>query len=337
MSGTGGSTVATKPIETMTALKCQSCNAPLAVSPDDVLVVCAYCGFTSTVEGEKIENHFVLEPTMDAGEVRDKITQWVGRGGKARMTEAHLRFVPFWVESMHAFTSYQGYKKHQETEYYTDSQGKRRSRTKIEYEPIQGQFDENRSVNVLCRRGATFYSLGELDKALHVTKRAIQPFDYNAITAVESKPLFLNSELTDGDAYEIAETIVAQDHRSRADSKATEIWDCHSRINKTGSYLLHVPHWLVRYRFGSETYRVGIDGHTKKVLKGEVPISSSFRGAMFFLSIVALLIGTVGTYFVAQLLSPDYSFFSLVLVIVGLIIGVIATRQTFKISAEKRE
>ncbi len=329
--------MATQPIETMTALKCQSCNAPLTVSPDDVVIVCNYCGYTSTVEGEKVENHFVLEPTIDAGEVREKVTEWVGRGGKARVTESHLRFVPFWVESMHAYTSYQGYKEHRETEYYTDSQGKRRSRTKIEYEPIQGHFDENRSVNVLCRRGATFYSQGELDKALHVTKRDIKPFDYNAITAVESKPLFLNSELTDTDAYEIAETFIAQDHRSRADSTATKIWDCHSRINKTGSYLLHVPHWLVRYRFGSETYRVGIDGHTKKVLKGEIPISGSFRGAMFFMSIIAVLIGTVGTYFVAQLLAPDYSVLSIILVVIGLILGAFGIQQSFKISAEKRE
>jgi hypothetical protein len=330
--------VATQPIETMTALKCQSCNAPLAVNPDDVIVVCAYCGYTSTVEGEKIENHFVLEPTINAGEVRDKVTDWVGRGGKARVTEAHLRFVPFWVESMHAYTSYQGYKQHRETEYYTDSQGKRRSRTKIEYEPIQGYFDENRSVNVLCRRGATFYSLGELDKALNVTKRNIQAFDYNAVTAVESKPLFLNSELTDADAYEIAETVVAQDHRSRADAKATKIWDCHSQINKTESYLLHVPHWLVRYEFGSETYRVGIDGHTKKVLKGEVPISGGFRNAMFIVSIIGLLIGTLGTYLTAQFLfSYDLTFISLALVIIGLAIAFVGTQQSFKISSEKRE
>ncbi|MFX1566138.1 MAG: hypothetical protein ACFFCH_09120 [Promethearchaeota archaeon] len=328
--------MAAQPIETMTALKCQSCNAPLAVSPDDVIIVCAYCGFTSTIEGEKIENHFVLEPTINAGEIRDTVTKWVGRGGKARVTESHLRFVPFWVESMHAFTSYQGYKKHTETEYYTDSQGKRRSRTKTEYEPIQGQFNENRSVNVLCRRGATFYSLGELDKALHVTKRGIQPFDYNAITAIESKPLFLNSELIDADAYEIAETFVAQDHRSRADARATEIWDCQSQISKTGSFLLHVPHWLVRYQFGSETYRVGIDGHTKKILKGEIPISGSFRGAMFFLSIIAVLLGTIGTYFVAQFLGSEYALFSLALVVVGLVLGVVGTQQSFKISSEKR-
>ena len=106
----------TKPIETMTALKCQSCNAPLTVSPDDVVIVCGYCGYTSTIEGEKIENHFVLEPTIDSADVREKITKWVGRGGKARVTEAILRFVPFWVESMHAYTHYEGYKKHTETE-----------------------------------------------------------------------------------------------------------------------------------------------------------------------------------------------------------------------------
>ncbi len=328
----------TSPKATMTALKCQSCNAPLTVSPDDVVITCGYCGFTSTAEGEKVDNHFVLEPTIDAGEVREKVIEWVGRGGKARITESHLRFVPFWVESMHAQTTFQGYKEHRETEYYTDSQGKRRSRTKIEYEPIQGNFDENRSVNVLCRRGATFYSQDELDKALHVTKRDVKSFDYNAITAVESRPLFLNSELADPDAYEIAETFVAEEHRRRAEAQATKIWDCHSRIRKTGSYLLHVPHWLIRYQFGSETYRVGIDGHSKKVLKGEVPVSGAFRGAMFFVSILFVLIGTLGTYFAAQLLQAyDLTYVSLALVIISLIIAIFATQQTFKISSEKRE
>ncbi|MFW9830648.1 MAG: hypothetical protein ACFFD8_02625 [Candidatus Thorarchaeota archaeon] len=330
--------MAIQPKETMTALKCQSCNAPLTVSPDDVVIVCGYCGFTSTIEGEKVENHFVLEPKIDQADVHDKVKEWVGRGGKARVTEAILRFVPFWVESMHAYTNYQGYKRHQETEYYTDSKGKRRSRTKIEYEPIQGTFDENRSVNVLCRRGATFYSQDELDKALHVTKGEIEPFNYNAITAVESKPLFLNSELSDPDAYEIAETFIEDEHRSRAESRATEIWDCNTRVQKTGSYLLHVPHWLVRYQFGTETYRVGLDGHTKKILKGEIPISTAFRGVMFFISLLALIIGTVGTYFVAVFLQPQgIEYLALALVAVGVIISAIATQQTFKISSEKRE
>jgi hypothetical protein len=329
---------ATKPIETMTALKCQSCTAPLTVSPDDVVIVCNYCGFTATVEGEKIENHFVLEPTVDAADIREKVTEWVGRGGKARVTEAVLRFVPFWVESMHAFTHYEGYKEHRETEYYTDSQGNRRSRTKIEYEPITGDFNENRSVNVLCRRGATFFSQTELDKALSVTKRDIKPFNYNAITAVESKPLFLNSELTDPDAYEIAETFVAQDHRSRADSRATKIWDCQSQIKKTGSYLLHVPHWLARYTFAGETYRVGIDGHTKKVLKGEVPISGAFRGTMFFISLIFLAIGTVGSYFISELLAPQgLEVLAIVVTIISLIIAAYATAQSLKMSSMKRE
>lgn len=329
---------ATQPKETMTALKCQSCNAPLTVSPDDVVIVCGYCGYTATIEGEKIENHFILEPTVDAEDVREKVTKWVGRGGKAQVSESILRFVPFWVETMNAYTKYEGYKKHTETEYYTDAKGNRRSRTKIEYEPISGDFNESRSINVLCRRGATFYSQDELDKALHATKRDIKPFNYNAITAVESNPLFLNSELTDDDAYEIAETHIAEEHRRRAEGKATEIWDCHSRIQKTGSYLLHIPHWLVRYRFGSETYRVGIDGHTKKVLKGEVPISSSFRGAMLFTSFIFLIIGVVGTHFVYQLLLPQgLEVLAFAVIIISLIAAAVATQQSFKISSEKRE
>ena len=63
----------TQPKETMTALKCQSCNAPLTVSPDDVVIVCGYCGFTSTIEGEKVEDHFVLEPTIDSSDVHTKV------------------------------------------------------------------------------------------------------------------------------------------------------------------------------------------------------------------------------------------------------------------------
>ncbi len=330
--------MASTPKEPMEALKCQSCNAPLTVSPDDVIITCNYCGFTATIEGEKIENHFVLPPTCDANDVREKVRKWVGRGGKAQVTEAVLRFVPFWVESMHAVTEYEGYKKHTETEYYTDSQGRRRSRTKTWYEPIRGTFDENPSLNILGRRGALFYSQEEMDKALHVTKSDIKSFNFKDITAVESNPLFLNSELDDDGAYEIARTSLEEDHRARAERKATKIWDCNSRIRKTGSYLLHVPHWLVRYQFGTETYRVGVDGHTKKILKGEVPVSTAYRGFMCIISILGLIIGAVGSQLAAWALAPQgWEFIAFGVIFLGLIIAALATNQTFKISAEKRE
>ena len=92
--------MATQPIETMTALKCQSCNAPLTVSPDDVVIVCGYCGFTSTIEGEKVANHFVLEPTVDAGEVREVVDEegrWAGvrvRGFEPLLADTLLLEIP---------------------------------------------------------------------------------------------------------------------------------------------------------------------------------------------------------------------------------------------------
>ncbi|MFX1562933.1 MAG: hypothetical protein ACFFDP_06465, partial [Promethearchaeota archaeon] len=211
-------------------------------------------------------------------------------------------------------------------------------RTKTWYEPIRGTFDENPSLNILGRRGALFYSQEEMDKALHVTKSEIKSFNFKDITAVESNPLFLNSELDDDGAYEIARTSLEEDHRSRAEGKATKIWDCNSRIRKTGSYLLHVPHWLVRYQFGTETYRVGVDGHTKKILKGEVPVSTAYRGFMCIISILGLIIGAVGSQLAAWALAPQgWEFIAFGVIFLGLIIAALATNQTFKISAEKRE
>ncbi len=318
------------------AFKCSNCDAPLAVSPDDAVITCNFCGNTVTVEGQKVSKHFVLTPTIGSGEVQDKVRKWVGRGGKARVTEAQLRFVPYWVESMNAATRFQGYKRHEDTEYYTDSSGRRQSKTVVTYAPIDGRFNEDRSLNVLGRRGAMFYSFDEMDKALKVTKRDIKTFKYSTITRIEKRPVFLNSELSDEDAFEIARTKVSQEHRSRAESGATKIWDCKTNIRKLGAYLLHVPHWMVRYQFGSETYRVGIDGHTKRVLKGEVPVSTAFRGGMFILSIIGLAIGSIGAQVLAMYL-PGLEAIAFVLIIIGLIIACIGTQQSFKISSEKRE
>ncbi|MFX1475061.1 MAG: hypothetical protein ACFFCO_06280 [Promethearchaeota archaeon] len=320
------------------AFKCSNCDAPLAVSPDDAVITCNFCGNTVTIEGQKISKHFVLTPTIGSGEVQDKVRKWVGRGGGARVTEAQLRFVPYWVESMNAATRFQGYKRHEDTEYYTDSSGRRRSKTVVTYEPIDGRLNEDRSLNILGRRGAMFYSFDEMDKALKVTKRDITPFKFSTITRVEKRPVFLNSELSDEDAFEIAQTMVSEEHRSRAESGATKIWDCKTNIRKLGAYLLHVPHWMVRYQFGSETYRVGIDGHTKRVLKGEVPISTGFRAGMFLLSIIGLVVGSVGAQFIYwMLVGSGLEALAFVLIIVGLLIACIGTQQSFKISSEKRE
>ena len=319
------------------AFKCSNCDAPLAVSPDDAVITCNFCGNTVTIEGEKVTKHFILAPTISKGQVQDKVRKWVGRGGGARVTEAQLRFVPYWVESMNAATRFQGYKRHEDKEYYTDSSGRRQSKTVVTYEPIDGRFNEDRSLNVLGRRGAMFYSFDEMDKALRVTKQGIKPFKYSTVTRIDKTPVFLNSELSDEDAFEIAQTKVSQEHRSRAESGATKIWDCKTKIRKLGAYLLHVPHWMVRYQFGSETYRVGIDGHTKKVLKGEVPVSAGFRMGMLALSIIGLIIGSVGAHFLAPLVPGMEAAIAIVLIIVGLIIACIGTQQSFKISSEKRE
>jgi hypothetical protein len=322
----------------MEALKCPSCKAPLSVSPDDAVITCSFCGFTATIEGEQVANHSILPPTCNAAEVREKVQSWVGRGGKAVVTEAGLRFVPYWVESMHASTQYEGYRVTHETEYYTDSKGQRQSRTITLYEPVRGAFTEDPSVNVLCRRGAAFYSQGALDKALQVDKKSVIPFDFKQVTRVESKPLFLNSELTDPDAYEIAETTVSDQHRKRAEATATKIWDCNTQIQKTGSYLLHVPHWLIRYRFGKETYRVGINGFTKNVLKGEVPVSGGFRALMFVLSVVGLLVAVLGAHFAAELLAAqEMELIAYAVVVLGAVLAAVGTWQRFKISSEKHE
>jgi len=327
--------VARKDKDAIEAFRCQMCNAPLAVSPDDVVVTCQFCGYTATIEGDKIEKHFVLPPTFGAAEVREKVRKWVGRGGKAQVTEAVLRFVPYWVESLHAVTRYEGYKEHKETRTRRDASGEEYTETVTFYEPVKGTIDERRSLNILGRRGATFYSQDELDQALQLTKQDIKPFNFKDITAVESRPTFLNCEITEEDAFEMARTAIAEEHRQRAEAATTKCWDCHTQVRKLGSYLLHIPHWLVRYRFGTETYRVGIDGYTKKVLKGEVPVSTAYRAIMFLLSFIGLAIGAIGAQALALITEIEVLGFAAI--IGGLVLAVVGMKETLKISAEKRE
>ena len=101
----------------MKDLKCKSCGAPLHPSSGDAVVVCEYCGSTIALSGagwKAIQNHSMLVPqVIDQGGALAACKRWMDTGflhhkdfETAKLLEAKVQVVPYWIVPASAVTHY---------------------------------------------------------------------------------------------------------------------------------------------------------------------------------------------------------------------------------------
>jgi len=285
--------------------KCSVCNGNVKTGPDDVVITCTYCGQTTTIEGKDIGDH-LMESAVD-GEKRleqfqgflDKnkgMNKSLVRG--AQVVENRLIFVPVWTSKVKADTWYKGYKtvqvpvQRQET--YRDSEGNTQTRTVTEYEtgyvPVQDEIHTDTNEPMLARKGAKFYGLEEyLDK---IDLKRSEPYNFNKIKDLE--PAILNAEIGSEEYEKAVHGRVADRHRSQAASGLAELFDCRTTTNVRGTTYLQTPFSLIRYKFQGDLYKAALDGHTGKVVLGEIPITMGQRALWAFIGLIGVILSGVG-------------------------------------------
>ena len=99
-------------------IKCPHCGAPIEFRPGEILATCKYCGYTVVIETGKTFDyeHSLLLNSYDQTQVEEPIRNWMREGflkpqdlaKKAKITEKNLIYLPFWVVSVEAESSYKG-------------------------------------------------------------------------------------------------------------------------------------------------------------------------------------------------------------------------------------
>ena len=239
-------------------IRCSHCGAPVEFKPGELIATCKYCGFTTVIETGAPFNfeHSLLLNKYDQNQADTLIKDWMRSGfmkpgdlvKKSKIVEKNLVYLPFWVVSAEAKTTYKGIFERISPPIVKD-----------------GKIEKEYNWLVLAREAA-----GVPAREYDVPLEGKIPFDFRKI---EGFAKVLNSEITRDEALELAKQQIEALHRFLLKQEVDKIVEINTEINVKQAVYLHAPVWFVKYEYKSQAYQLILDGAAGMALKGDIPSS----------------------------------------------------------------
>ena len=239
-------------------IRCSHCGAPVEFKPGELIATCKYCGFTTVIEtGAPFKfEHSLLMNKYDLAQADELVKGWMRSGfmkpsdlaRKSKILEKDLVYLPFWVVSVEAKTSYKGL-------------FERISPPIVKDGKIQKEYNW-----LVLAREASGFPTREYDVPLH----GKVPYDFRKI---EDFAKVLNSEIDREEALELTKQQIEAHHRYLLKQDVDRIIEIHTEINVKQAVYLHAPVWFMKYEYEGKTYQLILDGAAGMALKGDIPSS----------------------------------------------------------------
>jgi DNA-directed RNA polymerase subunit RPC12/RpoP len=238
-------------------INCSHCGAPIEFKPGELLATCKYCGFTVVVETGKTFDfeHSLLLNKYDQTQIEEPIREWMREGflkpqdlaRKAKISEKNLVYLPFWIVSVEAKSSYKGV-------------FERMAPAVVK----EGKIEKDYNWLVLARKATEFPT-----RDYNVPLEGKIPYDFRRI---EGFAKVLNSEIDKDEAVELAKEQVEAQHRFLSQQDIDKIIEMKTDFKVKQVVYLHAPIWLVKYDYKGESYQLFADGATGSIIKGSIPV-----------------------------------------------------------------
>jgi hypothetical protein len=239
-------------------IQCSHCGAPIEFKPGEIIATCKYCGYTQAIETGQVFTfeHSVLMNKYDPVQVEEPIREWM-RGGflkpgdlarKSKITEKDLVYLPFWVVSVEAKSTYRGVFERVAPAVVKD-----------------GSVEKEYDWLVLARKASDFPT-----REYNVPLEGKVPYDFRKI---EGFAKVLNSEVDQDQAVEMAKQQIEDHHRFLAQEDIDKIIEIKTDYTVKQVVYLHAPVWFVKFEYKHEAYSLLLDGATGTVIRGDIPSS----------------------------------------------------------------
>src|SRR5208283_1130272 len=239
-------------------IKCSHCGAPVEFKPGEIIATCRYCGFNTVIEtGQSFTfEHSLILNRFDLKSIDGPIQDWM-RGGflkpgdlakKSKIAEKNLVYVPFWVVSVEATSTYKGI-------------FERIAPAIVKEGTISKEYD----WLVLAREASGFPT-----REYIVPLSGKIPFDFRKI---EGFAKLLNSEMTRNDALDIAKQQIEDHHRFLLQQDVDRVIEIKTEYTPKQIVYLHAPIWFIKYEYKSKLYQLIVEGTGGIPLKGDIPSS----------------------------------------------------------------
>ena len=239
-------------------IRCSHCGAPVEFKPGEIIATCKYCGFTTVIEtGQTFTfEHSLILNKFDQTSIDGPIQDWM-RGGflkpgdlarKSKVLEKNLVYLPFWVVSAEAKSTYKGI-------------FERIAPAVVKEGTISKEYD----WLVLAREASGFPT-----REYEVPLEGKIPFDFRKI---EGFAKLLNSEIDRDAALELARQQIEASHRFLLQQDVDRLIELKTEITLKQMVYLHAPVWFVKYEYKGNAYQLITDGATGTAIKGDIPSS----------------------------------------------------------------
>jgi len=284
------------------AFECQSCGAMVACEPGRGSYACAFCGSTVVAEVElaRLVPEFVLPFRISREEAEAALDGWFGGGfftprdvrTAGRIEKLQGVYLPFWTFSMKAESTWEAdigeYWWETVSSTYTDSQGKRSTRTRrkrhTEWHPLTGGHHCYYHHHLVS--GSTGLPQAEAEE--------VYPFELTELRRY--RPQYLAGWVAE--TFSVTrEAALAECQRQFRETEGERIakflpGDTSSGLEWTTTFsevsddLLLLPFWIAAFDYRGKPYRFVLNGQTG-ITTGMLPIS------WWKVLATALLVGTL--------------------------------------------
>jgi DNA-directed RNA polymerase subunit RPC12/RpoP len=237
-------------------IKCSHCGAPVEFKPGEIIATCRYCGFTTVIEtGQAFTfEHSLILNRFDLKSIDGPIQNWMSGGflkpgdlaKKSKITERDLVYVPFWVVSVEAKSTYKGI-------------FERIAPVIVKEGTISKEYD----WLVLAREASGFPT-----REYQVPLEGKIPFDFRKI---EGFAKLLNSEMDRDVALEVAKQQIEEHHRFLLQQDVDKIIEIKTEVTAKQEVYLHAPIWFIKYEYKGKVYQLILEGTVGIALQGDIP------------------------------------------------------------------
>jgi hypothetical protein len=264
---------------------CMHCGAPLTYDPEEVLVICNYCGYVNNTTGEQPPRYSMLPVTVNGSQAMEIAKDHVAKGilvtrGMAERAEwgsIVLRYVPNWTVTIQLEGDMEGKRALIKTK-----DTKKQVAQEVAMQAIGGALGSifggagKGAGKAIADRTERMIISEAMDVSVVARKApAYQPDAGTLKIPLDKKEPFkrtgeetLNVEINVKEATERARGLALQELRSRYTSV--------SRFS-VGAYpsgepeLIYSPWWFIEYRMGGRSFSVIVDACNGSVIAGQRP------------------------------------------------------------------
>ncbi len=239
-------------------IRCSHCGAPVEFKPGEIIATCKYCGFTTVIEtGQAFTfEHSLILNKFDQTTIETPIKDWMSSGflkpgdltKKSKITEKNLVYLPFWVVSAEAKSTYKGI-------------FERVAPAIVKEGTIEKEYD----WLVLAREASTFPT-----REYEVPLEGKIPYDFRKI---EGFAKLLNSEIDRDAALELTRQQIDAHHHYLLQQEVDRIVEMKTELTMKQVVYMHAPVWFIKYEYKNNLYQLLVDGATGNDIKGDIPSS----------------------------------------------------------------